>query len=360
MDRRDAASLDRYITGNYGEDQMRDESKSGRKVGCETTDGLLNVHPVEETCEVCAPADVEGEVPKISETQHSDIWPCEHCAALDPNYLKKTTPQHKHSFAPRENGDRVCDCGAEQCRHADVDGDTLIQCEKVATKTGTCRKHNKISYTLAESKRGFWTAERITGILVDSDKTTTLESGKVVLNSLIIYRFLQRMFERQTSDEQQSFNTSHDNGIGFAGCDARLLSDIATGSKKFNDDYKAKYNRVNPNGLTVRQAKYVASRLKKYVRTQLVEIANEATSDTTQMPDAITTESLKATLNRMPSNSSGAQVGIGSPMVDSIVEDKTANLKLSNPAKYYDPFEEGERLSEEAALQFWMKRFRGQ
>lgn len=33
------------------------------------------------------PKEQEQEEPK-----HSDTWPCEHCAALDPEYLRKTTP----------------------------------------------------------------------------------------------------------------------------------------------------------------------------------------------------------------------------------------------------------------------------
>src|SRR5271157_859539 len=231
------------------------------KVGCETTDGLLNVHPASETCEVCSDPSVEGEVPKVEKA-----------------------PKHKHYFAP---GYDFCDCGAARCSFTIS---ARRSCKTVATKSGLCRRHQKEADAAAEGKRGFWTIDRIEDILINSDKTTTLEGGKVVKNSLIIYRFLQRMFERQTQDEQQSFATSHDNGIGFAGCDARLLSDIATGSLKFNTEYKAKYNRVNGDGLTIRQAKYVASRLTKYVKTQLVVIANEATDDAASMPEVVTAQ----------------------------------------------------------------------
>ncbi len=121
----------------------------------------------------------------------------------------------------------------------------------------------------------FWTAERILDILEHPDKTTTLENGKTLNNTLIIYRFLQRMFERQTADEQADFKTAHDNGVGFSGADAHLLSDMATHSKKFNDDYRARFNRINMNGLTVKQAAYAAKFLKHYARTQLVGIARE-------------------------------------------------------------------------------------
>lgn len=36
-----------------------------------------------------------------------------------------------------------------------------------------------------------------------------------------------RVFANQTADEQATEDTKHDNGIGFAGCDATLLSSFA-------------------------------------------------------------------------------------------------------------------------------------
>jgi len=122
----------------------------------------------------------------------------------------------------------------------------------------------------------FWTAERILDILGHPDGVTTLEGGKTLNNTLVIYRFLQRMFERQTADERADYKTAHDNGVGFSGADARLLSDMAVHSRKFNDDYRARYGRPNTNGLTAKQATYAARYLKKYARTQLVAIAGEA------------------------------------------------------------------------------------
>jgi hypothetical protein len=307
------------------------------KVGCETTEGLLNVHPVSETCEVCAPSEIQGEVPKI---------------------LK-----HKHYFAP---GYQTCDCGAARCVHYEglpaVPGSGTsalrLQCKLAATASGYCRKHNKIVEAEKEAKRGFWTAVRISDILEHSEATTTLESGKVVKNSLIIYRFLQRMFERQTADEQEQFHTSHDNGVGFAAGDARLLSDIATTSKRFNDNYREKYNHINVDGLTVRQAKYVASRLKKYVHTQLVDIANEATSG--EMPAYVSPEAaLRRAIAVVATNqpSLGQQMEAGFHEAAQQIEAKVDALKASDPTKYYDPFGEGESLSEEAAHLFWAKRF---
>lgn len=40
-------------------------------------------------------------------------------------------------------------------------------------------------------------------------------------------RGLIRIYERQTEDERQVGATVHDNGIGFSGCDAEILSSFA-------------------------------------------------------------------------------------------------------------------------------------
>ena len=40
-------------------------------------------------------------------------------------------------------------------------------------------------------------------------------------------RGLLRIYDNQTADEQASQTTSHDNGIGFSGCDAEILSSFA-------------------------------------------------------------------------------------------------------------------------------------
>lgn len=40
-------------------------------------------------------------------------------------------------------------------------------------------------------------------------------------------RGLVKIYTLQTSDEQASDTTSHDNGVGFSGCDANILSSFA-------------------------------------------------------------------------------------------------------------------------------------
>lgn len=40
-------------------------------------------------------------------------------------------------------------------------------------------------------------------------------------------RGMLRIYANQTEDEKESEETSHDNGIGFSGCDANILSSFA-------------------------------------------------------------------------------------------------------------------------------------
>src|ERR1019366_9001622 len=76
-----------------------------------------------------------------------------------------------------------------------------------------------------------------------------------------VYKMLQKLFERQTVDEQSAEFTKYVNGRGFNGADANVLSDIAKKSIQYQN-------------LTVKQAALVARRLKKYAG-QLEEIALE-------------------------------------------------------------------------------------
>jgi len=104
-----------------------------------------------------------------------------------------------------------------------------------------------------------WNKEQILAVLENPDyRTGTLE------NRYIIYRMLQSMYNRQTVDEQNAEFTLHHNNIGFNGPDSRLLSSIASESKRYNN-------------LTIRQAFLVAKKMKKYWR-QLVEIAETNTT----------------------------------------------------------------------------------
>lgn len=99
-----------------------------------------------------------------------------------------------------------------------------------------------------------WTKQDILRVL-DNPKGRT---GKY-RNSQIIQRMLVRMYARQTEIEQSAYSTICNNGIGFNGIDAQILSDIAVRSEQYRD-------------LTERQAALVAKKLKKYIR-QLCDIA---------------------------------------------------------------------------------------
>lgn len=66
-------------------------------------------------------------------------------------------------------------------------------------------------------------------------------------------RALLRIYENQTYDEQNSGATVHDNGIGFTGCDASILTSFAEGLKKYGN-------------LTVKQMALLHKKIGKYAK----------------------------------------------------------------------------------------------
>lgn len=73
-------------------------------------------------------------------------------------------------------------------------------------------------------------------------------------------RGLVRIFENQTEDEKSSQSTLIDNGIGFNGADAEILSSIAT-------------QYLHGTNLSAKQMEIVYKRLPKYAK-QLERIAS--------------------------------------------------------------------------------------
>lgn len=272
-----------------------------KTVGCETTDGLIITHTEDTTCEVCATMpDNKCEVPK---PKHTHVFYTE-------QFMGKAAEYHD------------CTCGKKRCSRPG--------CEKPATETGACRKHNKPEV--------FWSVERIQGILAAPVGVTVLENGKTANNSFIIYRFLLAMYKRQTADEQAQGFTKQDNGIGFSGVDSQFLSSVAVRAQQYLKDHPD-----NRFGLSARQAVTVAKCLRKYVKTQLVRIANESVES---VPETYT-----------PPQPQNAPVTPGLTYEQNALVAKVAGLKTTDPAKFYDPFDEGETLSDEAAVAFWTKRF---
>jgi len=82
-----------------------------------------------------------------------------------------------------------------------------------------------------------------------------------------LYRGLLCIFDRQTADEQNSETTKHDNGIGFSGTDAQILSSFAQQVIEFNAG-KSKFNHP----LSLRQKELCRRKMNKYAM-QLVRIA---------------------------------------------------------------------------------------
>lgn len=91
-----------------------------------------------------------------------------------------------------------------------------------------------------------WTAEEIINLIEK--------------NNTFVERCIVKIYERQTADEQETFNTNHNNGIGFSGADAGKMT------------YYAKYILTGRH-LTGEHLETAKQRIKKY-KKQLLEIAN--------------------------------------------------------------------------------------
>ena len=75
-------------------------------------------------------------------------------------------------------------------------------------------------------------------------------------------RALIRIYDNQTADEQNSGVTVHDNGVGFTGCDANILTSFAEGLKKYGN-------------LTVKQMALLHLKIGKYAK-QIYEMTDDA------------------------------------------------------------------------------------
>jgi hypothetical protein len=76
------------------------------------------------------------------------------------------------------------------------------------------------------------------------------------------------LYQRQTADEQVTSSTSHENGIGFNGTDAFILSSFA---EQIQDSTYPKGRRLSPKQMGVARRK-----VQKYTR-QLIEVATNRT-----------------------------------------------------------------------------------
>lgn len=98
-----------------------------------------------------------------------------------------------------------------------------------------------------------WTKEEIRNNLQKSDAW--------------LCRALLAIYNHQTSSEKSSMTTQEDNGVGFNGCDAFILS-------KFAEDFK-KYGRLSPKQLELTRKKMLkyAGQLAKIAAPKTTEVS---------------------------------------------------------------------------------------
>lgn len=93
--------------------------------------------------------------------------------------------------------------------------------------------------------------------------TLAFVKSQLATNKVWATKALVRIYqENQTVDEQVAKTTSHDNGIGFSGCDAEFLSSLA-------EQYLRRGN------LSDKQMSFVFKKMPKYAR-QVVAMSDAA------------------------------------------------------------------------------------
>lgn len=103
---------------------------------------------------------------------------------------------------------------------------------------------------------------------MNATKKATVQYVKQMLatNKVWALKALVRIYqENQTADEQAAKVTSHDNGIGFSGCDAEFLSSLA-------EQYLRRGN------LSDKQMTFVHKKMPKYAG-QVIKMSDAAKLD---------------------------------------------------------------------------------
>ena len=96
----------------------------------------------------------------------------------------------------------------------------------------------------------------------------TIAEAKRVIQAAIdssdraLYKALLLIYSKQTATEQEMGATVEDNGIGFSGCDAELLTSFAKGLTQYGH-------------LTEKQLPYARKKVRKYWR-QLMTLAKQS------------------------------------------------------------------------------------
>jgi hypothetical protein len=96
--------------------------------------------------------------------------------------------------------------------------------------------------------------------------TLAYVKAKLATDQVWALKALIRIFqENQTADEQVAQSTSHDNGIGFTGCDAPFLSSLAQ-------------NYLRYGRLSDKQMGFVYRKMPKYAR-QVIAMSDASKLD---------------------------------------------------------------------------------
>lgn len=173
---------------------------------------------------------------------------------FDEKNLKATIKMVENKLAVKNPANIKLDNGKDLLIAKNPDGYTLYDgCELIVGDT-------TIQYVALAIIEFSWEAPII---MKDAKKLYKVEDIKKMLESshTAIIKGLIAIYNKQTEDEKREDQTKHSNGIGFSGCDAKILGNMA------------KY-AIAKGGLTEKQLAYVKKKIFKYAG-QLTKIANK-------------------------------------------------------------------------------------
>lgn len=123
--------------------------------------------------------------------------------------------------------------------------------------------------------------------------TKEFVAQKIKENDQWLIRGVLAIYERQTDEEQQTRETTENNGVGFNGVDSTILSSFAEQIKQWENNTARRF----PKPLSDKQLAIARKKMVKYAK-QLANIANNNRVASQQREQVSDTVELQATMQQ--------------------------------------------------------------
>ena len=108
---------------------------------------------------------------------------------------------------------------------------------------------------------------------ISQSKRITFVKEKIRTDNRWLFRAIIVIYSKQTADEQATDCTRHENGVGFSGCDAEILSSFARHILRWNNG-----ERKYPSPLSAKQIALARKKMPKYAG-QIIESSDSEALD---------------------------------------------------------------------------------